>query len=208
MTTLDNSERLLGLLSQPYDIGPIGNIRQIGQVQSPARSNLSWLGLTAVTGALNGSEVATVVAIPVMVGDIITKVKLALGAVSGVKVEAGFAAIYPGTKEGVLLGQSKSAKLTATKETALEFTLETPIEITEAMAPHGYVYVAIAMEAETMPTCTGVAVTAGSQAALTALSPNAPLYLAAKAGSGLKTTAKEKIESPAVVAQVPIVILH
>jgi hypothetical protein len=189
----------------------LGDLRQTG-ANAPARSNIPHLGGTLLDGALNGTEVATVVMVPVKPGDVITTVKLAIGKTAGVKCEAGFAALYAGHgAEPALLGQSKSGKLgeagAVPKEKPLSFTLEAPITITEAMAPYGYVYVAVAMEAETMPTCIGVAVSKESQALVAALTTNSPLFLGAKAGSALKTTAKAKIETPAAVVQVPVVVL-
>lgn len=193
----------------PLDNALLGNARQVG-TNAPARSNLPPLGGTLLDGALNGSEVGTVVMIPVKVGDVISKVTLAVGKTKGKKVENGFAAVYAGTgAEPALLGQSKSAALgeTVLAEKPLTFTLEAAITITEAIAPHGYIYAEVVLEAETMPTCIGVAVSKEAQALVAALNVNSPLFVGAKAGSGLKTIAKAKIETPAAVVQVPIVIL-
>jgi hypothetical protein len=193
----------------PIDNALLGNLRQAG-ANAPARSNLPTLGGTLLDGALNGSEVATVVMVPAKPGDVLKTMSLAIGKTKGKKVEAGFGALYAGTgAEPALLGQSKSAALgeTVLAEKPLAFTLETAITVTEAMAPHGFLYAAFALEAETMPTCIGVAASKEAQALVAALTANSPLFLAAKAGSGLKATAKSKIEAPAAVVPVPIVVL-
>jgi hypothetical protein len=192
----------------------LGNLQQlaaaVGDQPAPARTNLGLLGGTLADGALNGTEVATVVAVPVKPGDIITKVKLLIGKTKGKKVENAFAAVYPGTKEGVLLGQSKSVALgeTVLAEKPLEFTLEKPVTVTAAMAPGGFLYVAVAMEAETMPTCISVSASSEAQKAISKLGPLSPEFMSAKAGAALKAAAKEKIEGPAIVAVIPVVVLH
>lgn len=208
---LERVQNILNSLTtaNPTDNALLGNARQVA-VNAPARSNLPTLGATLVDGALNGTEVGTAVMIPVKVGDIVTKVTLAVGKTKGKKVENAFAAVYAGTgAEPALLGQSKSVALAegVLAEKPLVFTLETPITVTEANAPHGYLYVEIAMEAETMPTCIGVAASKESQALVAALNANSPLFLAAKVGTALKTTAKAKLESPAAVVQIPIIVL-
>jgi hypothetical protein len=209
-TTQDNPARVLALLSEPYDIGPLGNLRQSAQPQLPCRSNSSWLGATLLGVALQASEVGTVVAVPVQAGDIVSRVTLPVGQTKGKGVENAFAALYEGHgTEPALVGQSKSVALkeTVAAEKPLAFTLEEPVTVTAAMAPHGYIYVLVAMEAETMPNAIGVNCKTEAHKSLAALSANAPLVLAGKAGTGLKTTAKGKLESLAAVEPVPLVIL-
>ena len=209
-STTDNSGRLLDLLNSPYDIGPTGNIRQALNPSSPCRTNLSWLGATLVDGALNGTEVGTVVAVPVSPGDVLQTVKLAVGKTKGKKVEAGFAAVYVGVKGGALVAQSKSALLkeTVLAEEPLSFTLESTVAVTAATAPHGYVYVVLALEAETMPTCIGVSASKEAQACVAKLSVGAPECMAGSVGTALKTKAAATLGTVTVVAQVPLVILH
>src|SRR5271167_22823 len=165
VTSQDNSMRDLNDLAMPYDIGPLGNLRQSAQPQSPARSNCSWIGATFLaTIAVQAAEVGEVIAVPVQVGDIIEKVRLPLGSTEGKEVEAAFAALYAGTgaeplgimKAGSATApvQSKSGEMTSenakgvldtagkpVKEHRVTFTLEESVAITAAMAPHAFIYV-------------------------------------------------------------------
>lgn len=229
--TQDSAQRDLNNLNMPYDIGPLGNLRQAKQEQSPVRSNSSWLGSGFVaTVALQATEVGSVVCVPVQIGDILGSVRLALGATEGKKVETGFAALYIGSgtePKGIMKAgsttapvQSKSAKLTSengkgeldtagkpVKEHRLTFTLEEAVTITAAMAPKGFIYVLIAMEAETMPTATGVLAKAEAHVALSNFATGSPVCLAGKCQGGLKTAAPEKLESFAAVEGIPLVAL-
>jgi hypothetical protein len=179
------------------------------------RSNGELLGLgNAVDGALAATEVGCVVAVPVEAGDLISKVTILVGATKGKKVEAGFAAVYAGTnaknepKEGALLAQSKSAALAegVLAEEPLVFTLETPVLVTTAIAPFGFVYVMISLEAETMPSALTQSTPKALQAVFAKQFPNAGL-LSATAGAAQKTKAPATLPALTSKAVAPLVFL-
>lgn len=187
------------------------------QANVTVRSNAEIFGLgNIVDGALAASEVGNVIAVPVEVGDVISKITLLVGATKGKKVEAGFAALYSGAlnakgepKEQALLAQSKSAALgeTVAAEKALVFTLEQSVQITAAMAPNGYIYVVVALEAETVPSALTVATPKACQAAIAAAFANSPAVFAGTAGAGLKTKAEANLGAITSKAVAPLVFL-
>ena len=209
--TQDNAQRLIADLAMPYDIGPIGNLRQIAQPQSPARSNSSWQGLTAVELALQAAGVLTSVAVPVQVGDIITKILVPVGNVAGAGVKNVFAGVYAGTGAKPAKIATVKAFTPTSEEVAknvpLELTLEEPLTITTENAPHGYVYVGVGCEAATtLMKGIGVNCVTAVHVALAGISTGAPLFLANKSGSGL-AAAPATIAAVAAVEPVPLIIL-
>lgn len=187
------------------------------QANITPRSNAEFPGMGALAdGALAASEVGCLVAVPVEIGTVLTKVVLPIGATKGKKVEAGFAALYAAVnakgkaEEQPLLGQSKSAKLgeEVLAEEPLTFTLETPVQITAAMAPNGFIYVVIVLEAETMPTANVFSTPKSVQKALAKSYPNGPVVLAGTVGAGLKTKAEATLGAITSKAVAPLVVLQ
>jgi hypothetical protein len=192
---MDNAERLLGLLSQPYTSGPLGNIRQVAQPQVPCRSNSSWLGASLVELAFQAAGVGTAIT----------------GNTAGATVKNVFAGLYAGHGAAPAKLATVKAFTPAGEEVAknkpLELTLEEALTITEAMAPHAYIYVDVGFEsAGTAPKGIGVNCKTEAHVALAGLSAGSPLFLAAKAGTGL-AAAPATIATPAAVEPVPMVIL-
>lgn len=194
----------------------IGVPGQVGQANLTPRSNAEFPFLgTLADGALAATEVGCVIAVPVEVGDTITKITLPVGATKGKKVEAGFAAVYQAlnakleAKEQPLLAQSKSAALAETVEAEkpLVFTLETPVAISSApaLAPYGFVYVVIALEAETMPTAATFSTPKAVQVALAKTNPNGPVVFGGTAGTGLKTKAEATLGTVTSKAVTPCI---
>jgi hypothetical protein len=205
--------KALGLVGTTVEKPAGGNITQ-GNIC--ARSNAEWFGLAGWTdGALGTSEVGTVVAVPVELGDEINKITVFVGATKGKKVEAGFAALYQAlnaknkAEEQPLLAQSKSAKLgeEVLAEKPLTFTLETPVIVTSERAPYGFLYVVVVLEAETMPTAAAVSTPKATQAAVPLLFTNAPVVLSGTVGSGFKTNAEATLGAVTSKAVAPIVSL-
>lgn len=187
-------------ITYPY-AKSVGLASQVGQSNLTVRSNAEFPFMgTLADGALAATEVGCVIALPVEVGDTIAKITIPIGATKGKKVEAGYVAVYQAlnakleAKEQPLLGQSKSAKLveTVAAEKPLTFTLETPISISAApaLAPYGFVYVVIVLEAETMPTCATFSTPKAVQVTLAAANPNAPVVFGGTVGTGLKEKAE------------------
>lgn len=205
--------KALGLVGTTLEAPAGGNVTQ-GNVCS--RTNAEWFGFGGwADGVLGTSEVGTVVAVPVEVGDPINKVSILVGATKGKKVEAGFAALYGAlnakleAKEQVLLAQSKSAALgeEVLAEKPLTFTLEKEVIVTPAIAPFGFILVEIALEAETMPTCATVSTPKATQAAGPLLFTNAPTALGGTAGTALKTKAAATLGTVTSKAVTPLVFL-
>lgn len=186
------------------------------QANITPRSNIELPGMGALAdGALAATEVGCLVAVPVEVGTEISKVVLPIGVTKGKKVEAGFAALYAAlnakgeAKEQPLLAQSKSAALAegVLAEEPLTFTLEKPVLITAAMAPNGFIYVVIVLEAETMPTANVFSTPKSVQKALAKSFPAGPVVLAGTVGAGLKTKAEATLGAVTSKAVAPLVVL-
>lgn len=210
----DNAELLLAQLGTSTPTGGLlgGQTQGSNTKVSAARTNASWLGLPSpiVTTVLTATEVASVVAVPVAPGDIFRTVNLPIGSTKGKKVEAGFAALYAGKKAGALLAQSKSAKYgeTLVAETGFEFTLESAVTVTSANAPGGFLYVQIALEAETMPTCLGVKVATTAQTTIGKwVGKLGPEVLSAKTETGLKT-ANATLGTLVVLETMPLIAIY
>jgi hypothetical protein len=207
-----NAQRLLRLIEDPTDL--LGNVRQVAQPLSPGRSNLTWLGITGLVGtnASQATEVGNVVAVPVQVGDLISKIKVPIGKKAYGTVTSAIAALYEGHGvEPALIAQSTSkATVGETVKKPLELELSEPVTITQAMAPNGFIYVVFAVAASSTAELLGWATpVVEAQEALLALSATMPLWLSAKAGTAIKATAESKIPAAAAaVATVPLVIIH
>jgi hypothetical protein len=212
----DNAQKLLALLgSSPATAGLFGGQVQTSNLKiSPVRSNAFWPVITTspiVTTVMTATEVASVVAVPVAIGDVFKTINLPIGSTKGKKVEAGFGALYAGKKGGALLAQSKSSKLeeTVVAETGLVLTLETAVEVTAANAPGGFLYVEIALEAETMPTVLGSKLPTTAQVTISKwVGKLAPEALSAKTETGLKETAKATLGTLVALETIPYVAIY
>jgi hypothetical protein len=232
----DNSMRDIADLAMPYDVGPIGNLRQVNQVGSPARSNSSWIGATFVATIAGPTAAGTglIVCVPIQVNDLIEKVRLCLGATSGAEIESMYVALYKGTgaKPAAITKAGSTAALQSAaieptsengegkadtkgaplKEHRLTFTLEEQVQITEEMAPKGFVYLLIniakAGASKVIPTLTGVTASTGAHKALAEFTSGSPLALAAESQGSLTTgTAPTSLSTVTAVAGIPLVAL-
>jgi hypothetical protein len=207
-----NAQRLLRLIEAPVD-SP-GNIRQVAQPLSPSRSNLQWIGASGLIGtnASQATEVGNVVAVPVQVGDTISKIKVPIGKKAYGTVTSAIGALYEGHgAEPALIAQSVSkASVGETVKKPLELELAEPVTITATMAPNGFIYVMFAVAASSVAELLGWATpVVEAQEALIALSATMPLWFSAKAGTAIKATAEAKLPAAAAaVATVPLVIIH
>ncbi|MGP0053660.1 MAG: hypothetical protein ACLPZR_33130 [Solirubrobacteraceae bacterium] len=203
----DNSEQLLAnLWAETF----LGNVAQVANPGVPARSNIRFLGVSAQADqALATTGVCLATPIPVVEGDVITNVNVPIGATAGATLTHGFAAIYSGIGVPALLGQSTDIGATAAivHEKVYPFALATPIQVTPANAPNGFVYASISFSqsAGTIPTAVGAVLLA--TAAHYQWFATGPLFFSATHGSAVGGTAPATIASPAVVATCPFVIL-
>ena len=172
-----------------------------------ARTNATVLGVNALTdGAALTTQVCTAVPIPVEYGDIITKVSVFVGATGAGTPTNAFAALYSGIATPALLAQSTDITSTAIPASGrFDFTLATPVLVTSANAPQGFLYASIMSKATSTPTLASVTV---ATAVAYQWYSTAPLKVGAVThGSGLTATAPATIASPAAQAVTPIVVL-
>jgi|HubBroStandDraft_5_1064220.scaffolds.fasta_scaffold01162_12 hypothetical protein len=183
----------------------LGNLRQLGNEARPARSNVSSMS-TFADGALAATGVGCFVPVEAAPGDVFTRVNVPIGATAGGTMTHQFAALYAGTgAEPVLIGQSTDTTSAAIAEKKLAgWNLTTPVTVTEAMAPHGFVYAEIAITATTIPSAATYGTPAGTNYQW---GTNAPLFFSFTAGTALAGTAAAKIESAAAKVVAPVVIL-
>ena len=183
-----------------------GGAANVAQANIPPRSNQEWLGVAqADTAAALASGVATAVAVPVEVGDVIQKVSVLVGAAGAGTPTNSFAAVYSGVAVPALLAQSVSGGAAAVPAGAVfTFTLASPVTVTSVNAPNGYLYVSVAVAATVVPSLGTVPVAAvvGYKAFA-----NSPLFLAASHGSALSTAAPATITGQTTVGAVPVVYL-
>ena len=186
----------------------LGQTANATQTNIALRSNAKVIGINGLTdGAALTTQVATAVAVPVEVGDVITKVTVFVGATGAGTPTNSWAAVYSGVlTTPALLGQSTDGATAAIAASgAFVFTLASPLLITAANAPYGYVYVSVMVKATTPPTLASATI---ATAVAYQWYTNAPLKMGAVThGSTLTTTAPATIASPTAQAVTPIVVL-
>lgn len=193
----------------------LGGLSNFTQANIPARSNLEWFGASnLVDGALAGTGVGCVVAVPVDVGTPITRVSVVLGGTGASTPTHQFAAIYPGTgvavNTGVLLAQSVDTTTAAIAAGAagaglLTYTLASTVTPTAATAPQSFVYVMVSITASTIPTAATIATPTGINYQWNGTA--SPAFLSATTGSGLAGTAPATLGTLVIKAVAPIVVL-
>ncbi len=183
-----------------------------GQANTAVRSNLEWTGINDLTDAAASlvSGKATVVAIPVEYGDVISKVSVLTGATAESGGSHAWAAIYAGTvTTTVAIQGAQSTDVTGATAIAAsaryDFTLATSVLVTPANAPFGYVYAAVSVTG-TVPSLLSAAVAAAAQYAWFT---NSPPFFAGTVGSALGAAAPATITlgSVSAIATPPAVLL-
>ena len=137
-----------------------GGAQNLLQANLPPRSNQEWLGVAAAdsVGAL-ASGVATSVAVPVEIGDVISKITVLVGATPAGTPTNAFGSLFSGLAVPALLAQSVSSGAAAIPAgTALVFTLASQVTVTNVNAPNGYLYVSVVVAATTVPSLATVGV--------------------------------------------------
>jgi hypothetical protein len=203
----------------------LGGTNQSAQPNVPAKTNLYFpfgqLVDGSTTASANGGGL-TVAAVPVLPGDVITKVNLLVGATSAASANFTnfWAALYTGTGSApgttgvspTLIAQTPSTGSTTAANVpataALSFTFTAPQTITSLQAPYGYIYVAYSM---TLAAGTGPSFLQMTLASVCAY----PWYATSPAFIGATTASTAAVGSvaPATLgtatrsATVPIVIL-
>lgn len=185
----------------------LGLAANASQANVNVRSNIEWFGLGSPTdGALAATGVGCAVAIPVEVGDTFTKISILAGATAEGTGTHAIAALYSGIATPALLAQSadNTGAAAVAASAKFDFPLQSPVTITPATAPGGFIYASIMIAATTIPTAATMSIPAavGYQ-----WYSSGPLFLAATHGSSIGATAPATIASPAAKAVAPIVFL-
>lgn len=192
-------------------LSAFGNPTQVANPGAPARTNAHYFGLAAATdGAVATTGIATNVAVPVEVGDVFTNLTVYVGATAGATLTQEGAALYQGTNVASppILGAQATLQVAAavTASTPFVWTFPTPVTVTAASAPNGYIYASFYFTGTTMPTLLSQALTAAVGYRFSAAA-NSPIFLASTAGSALTTTSPATLVTPAIFARAPIVLL-
>ncbi len=185
----------------------LGQPANATQSDLAVRTNATVLGLQALTdGAALTTAVCTAVPIPVEIGDIITKVSVFVGATAAGTPVNQWAALYSGIAVPALLAQSADGTNAAVAASGIAtFTLASPIMVTAANAPQGFLYASVMIKATTPPTLASVTI---ATAVAYQWYANAPLKMGAVThGSALTATAPATIATPTAQAVTPIVVL-
>lgn len=184
-----------------------GQVGNVVQSNIALRTNASVTGLNALTdGAALTTQVATAVAIPVEIGDVLSKVTVFVGATAAGTPTNSFAALYSGLAVPALLTQSVDGGAAAIAASgAFVFTLAPPVLVTAANAPFGYLYASVMVKATVAPT---LASTTVATAVAYKWFANAPLGLGALAhGAALTSAAPATITGQTAQAVTPLVTL-
>lgn len=199
--------------SEPDSTWPLAGLNQEANPSRPART--SFFGLPAFSAlkdeaaALIKKE-AIMVSIPVLPGDVISKIGVLVGATAAETPTHQWGALYEGSfvsSEAVLIGQSADAEAAAIgKEAPYAWALSKPVTITAAMAPHGFVYAAVQVTATVEPSLLGQTVVAAAQYAWATGGPSA--FGEKFSVSGTEGVAKSPSGTLTKVTALPIVVLY
>jgi len=184
----------------------LGQASNVTQSNIALRTNAVVTGLVLTDGAALTTQVATAVAIPVEIGDVISKVTVLVGATAAGTPTNSFAALYSGLAVPALLTQSVDGGAAAIAASgSFVFTLPAPVLVTAANAPFGYLYASVMVKATVAPT---LASTTVATAVAYKWFPNSPLGLGALAhGAALTSTAPATITGQVAQAVTPLVTL-
>lgn len=188
-----------------------GLYRNVLQPNIPAYTNARYLGIASLadTAAALVTTKNVGVPIPVDPGVTISKITVLAGATAEATGSHLNASLYSGIATPANLGQSadNTGAAAVGASAAFTFTLATPVLITTAMAPSGFIYASIGITATTVPSLAAVSVAAAVayQWAL-AGAGTGPLGLAFNWGTG-GATAPATISSITAQAAAPLVFL-
>jgi hypothetical protein len=178
-----------------------------------ARTNASWAGLYGLTdaAAIVTTGIMASIPVPVEIGDVITSISFAVGATAGATLTQSITALFSGVPTTPALLAQSASNVTAdggfTASGLRTFTLQTPVTITAANAPNGFVYAGYSVTGTTMPTLASFGSAAAVYYQWLAAQPLRGVA-AVTHGSALGATAPATIASPTVAATTPLVILR
>jgi hypothetical protein len=188
------------------------------QADIPARSDLEYLGISALTdtAAALTTQTITCVAIPVDPGTTVSKVSVVVGATAASTPTHSFACLYSGISAAApaLLKQSTDGTTAAIAASGrFDFTLSAPYVIQPGDAPYGYVWAGVSVTGTAVPsliTAGGTEATAAQYAWFTNTfggSTNGPAALTFRFGSSIGATAPATITSVTAQTACPVVFL-
>ena len=172
----------------------LGNLANETQSNIPARGNHEFGIGQWVDGALAGSGVACLVAVPMDPGTVVTRINMFVGATPASTPTHTFVALYSGIATPALIGtQGTDTTTTAVAASGLfQQKLGSPYLVKPADCPNGYIYAAVSQTATAVFTAWGFTTpTAVNYQGFTGSTTPAavqPMY-AATAGSALAGTA-------------------
>lgn len=191
----------------------LGQTSTTNQSDIAARTNAAWGSLFSMTDAASiaATGVSASVPVPVEYGDVITSIGFIVGATAAATATHSFVALYSGVPTTPALLAQSADNVTAdggfTASGLRTFTLASPIVITPANAPLGFVYATRCVTGGTMPTLASwgspVAVYYQWLAAQPLFGVAAMSHGAAQLGVAAAT-----IATPTVAATTPLVILR
>ena len=194
----------------------VGAQGQTAQGNLPPRTNAEWSnpysGARVDTASLGGTTTGVMVAVPcpVDVGMEISKISVEIGAGAAGTPTHSFAALYSGTTVTAppLIAQTTdglTGAIAASARYDFSFAAGSQVVITAAQAPYGFIYVAIAVTASTVPSC--ATLPSGAAAVQYRVFPNTPLYYSQTSGSAVAGTAPATLINASTLTVAPVVWL-
>lgn len=198
---------------EPGSVSLLAGLKQEGESGRPARTNLDGLlgtGTIKDEAAALVTKEANLVPIPVVVGDVISKVAVLIGATAANGPTHQFGALYVGEgAEPVAIEQSPDATTAAiAAEQLYAWKLSKPITVTAAMAPKGFLYASVSVTASTaVPSLLGFAGIAVVNKAIGSVAGAPAASAQMYSVSGSEGVAKTPTGALTATLKVPVVIL-
>ena len=186
----------------------VGGFTNSTQANIPARTNAEWLGYVwtdSATGMVTAK--ANGIAVPVDPGTVVSKVSVLCGAAAGTVTHFNVQ-LFSGIATPAALGTQSTDQTSTpfTVNTILTTTLGTPVLVTSANAPNGYIYVSLSGTWSVAPSVASASTpTAIVTAGTAGFGASAPTLTANYTGGG--ATQPATLAGAATVAQAPIVWL-
>jgi hypothetical protein len=197
---------------EPSVVALLANLRQEGETGRPARTNLDGLLGTGTikeeTAALVTKE-ANLVAIPVAIGDVISKIGVLVGAQAAVTPTHSFGALCVGEGTEPAVIEQSADELTAAiaAEKLFAWKLAKAVTVTAAMAPKGYLSAAVSVTAGTVPGLMGFAGLAVLNKVVASVTGAPAASAQMFSVSGTEGVAKNPTGTLTATLKVPVVIL-
>ena len=186
----------------------LGQLTNVNQANVPPFTNF-FPGMTLSYSAIGSTGVSLSVPVPVDIGTVISKITVVAGATAEATGTHSFLALYQGTgATPALIGQTTDDTGAASIAASTVYTraLTSPVQITAAMAPSGFIYVTVNVTAGTVPTLVSYSTPTATHT-VGAWFTGAPRFHAATHDSAAGATAPATMGSQTAAATAPIVVL-